>query len=139
MYKTIKIGIAKYDDEFDIPVDENMTLEDFNNALEKAIGSPIKLNIIKYNEKKYQKMKDFIKKSDHIFILDNENLGSFIKHWKGNFKNQNNSCFKDSNVQSLVHSVISHVVKKEEEQRLNKGLPISKDFKTYKKEGQKCC
>ena len=87
---------------------------------------------IKYEENKKQKMKDFVKKNgNNIILLNNENLGSFIKHCKGNFKNKNNSCFKDSYVQSLVHSMIETIVKKEEELRKQQGLPIAKDFKIY--------
>ena len=47
----VKIGIDKYDDEFSLPYDDNMTLEEFHNALEKAVG-PFKLNITKFEKKK---------------------------------------------------------------------------------------
>lgn len=126
----VTIGIEKYDDEFSLPYDENMTLEQFHNVLEKAIG-PCKLNIIQFEKKKNLKMKDFVKGNTNIFLLDNENLGNIIKHWKGNFINQNNSCFKDSYVQSLVHSLAETLVKKEEELRRVKGLPVSKNFMEY--------
>ena len=83
-------------------------------------------------KKKTQKMKDFAKNHNNIFLLNNENLGSFIKQWKGNFKNEHNSCFKDSFIQSLVHSLIENIVEKEEAQRREKGLPTAKNFKDYK-------
>ena len=128
----IKVGIEKYDDDFLIPYDESMTLERFKTALEKAIGSPCKLNTTKYEKNKKQTMKDFVEKNgNNIFLLENDNLGSFIKHWKGNFINKNNSCFKDSFVQSLVHSMTEAIVKREEELRKKQGLPIAKDFKSY--------
>ena len=126
----VTIGIEKYDDEFSLPYDENMTLEQFHNVLEKAIG-PCKLNIIQFEKKKNLKMKDFVKGNTNIFLLDNENLGNIIKHWKGNFINQYNSCFKDSYVQSLVHSLAETLVKKEKELRRVKGLPVSKNFMEY--------
>ena len=107
-----------------------MTLEQFHNVLEKAIG-PCKLNIIQFEKKKNLKMKDFVKGNTNIYFLDNENLGNIIKHWKGNFINQYNSCFKDSFIQSLVHSMAETLVKKEEEFRKKKGLPVSKNFKDY--------
>jgi hypothetical protein len=58
-------------------------------------------------------------------------LGNIIKHWKGNFINQNNSCFRDSFVESLVYSMAETLVKKEEEFRKKKGLPTSKNFMDY--------
>ena len=107
-----------------------MTLEQFHNVLEKAIG-PCKLNIAQFEKRKNLKMKYFVKGNTNIFLLNNENLGNVIKYWKGNFTNQNNSCFKDSFVQSLVHSMAETIVKKEEELRRVKGLPVSKTFKDY--------
>ena len=127
----MKIGIEKYDDDFSLPYDENMTLEKYHNVLEKAIG-PCKLNIIKFDDKKNLKMKDYVEKyGNNILLLNNENLGNIIKYWKGNFINQYNSCFKDSLVQSLVHSMAEALVKKEEEKRMKKGLPVAKNFNEY--------
>ena len=63
--------------------------------------------------------------------MKNENLGNFIKNWKGNFINKRSKCFKDSFTQSLVHSIAEALVKKEEELRRKKGLPTSKNFQDY--------
>ena len=65
----ITIGIERYDDNFKIPYDENMTLEQFHNSLEKAIG-PCKLNITKYKEKKNKKMKDFLTENTYIYLIN---------------------------------------------------------------------
>jgi len=126
----VTIEIDKYDDEFSLPYDDNMTLEEFHSVLEKAVG-PCKLNITKFEEKKNKKMKDVVKDYTNIFLMKNENLGNFIKNWKGNFINERSECFKDSFTQSLVHSIAEALVKKEEELRKKKGLPTSKDFKNY--------
>ena len=114
----VTIGIEKYDDDFSIPYDENMTLGQFHDMLEKAIG-PGQLNMdkSKFEKNKNQKMKDFVKGNTKIFVLNNENLGNMIKYWEGNFKNYQNSCFKDSFVQSLVHSMAETLFKKEGELR----------------------
>ena len=129
----VTIGIKKYDDDFSIPYNENMTLEQFHDMIEKAIGCPCQLNMSKskYEKNKNQKMKDFVKGNTNIFFLENENLGNIIKYWKGNLKNTNNSCFKDSFVQTLVHSMAEAIVKKEEELRRVKGLSVSKNFRDY--------
>ena len=126
----LTIGIEKYDKDFSLPYHENMTLEQFHDALEKAIG-PCKLNIAEFERKKKFKMKDFVKSNTNIYLLKNENLGNVIVHWKGNFINKENSCFKDSFVQSLVHSIAETLVKKEEELRKANGLSVSKNFKDY--------
>lgn len=52
MKNFIKIGIEKYDEDFDIPYDPNMTLGTFKEVLEKAIGSPCKLNISNFDKKR---------------------------------------------------------------------------------------
>ena len=75
----ITIGIEKYDDDFKIPYDENMTLEQFHISLEKAIG-PCKLNITKYEEKKTKKMKDFVNGNTNIYLINNDNLGTILKY-----------------------------------------------------------
>ena len=124
---SVTIGIEKYDNDFSIPYDENMTLEQFHNVLEKAIG-PFKLNITQFEKKKNLKMKDFVKGNTNIYLLDNENLGNIIKHWKGNFINQYNSCFKDSFIQSLVHSMAETLVKKEEEFRIPQKILFGKNY-----------
>lgn len=130
MKNFIKIGIEKYDEDFDIPYDPNMTLGTFKEVLEKAIGSPCKLNISNFDKKKNLKMLEYA--TVNIFTVNNENLGSFISKWKGNFKNENNSCFKDSFFQSFVHSLAENLVKKEEALRTKKGLPPAKNFGDYK-------
>lgn len=132
MNKFIKIGIEKYDEDFNIPYDPNMTLGDFKGVLEKVIGSPCKLNITNFDKKKNLKLAEFAKNNSNIFIINNENLGSFISKWKGNFKNKNNSCFKNSFFQLLVHSLAEKIVEKEEDLRRKKGLPTAKKFSDYK-------
>ena len=132
MENCITIGIEKYDEDICVHYDPDMTLESFKAVIEKAIGSPCKPSFSQYEKKKTQKMKDFAKNHNDIFLLNNDNLGSFIKQWKGNFKNEHNSCFKDSFIQSLVHSLIEQIVEKEEALRREKGLPTAKNFKDYK-------
>ena len=65
MTNYVNIGIKKYDSEFSIPYDDNMTLEQFRKALEKVVG-PCELNIIKYELKKNQKLKDVFKGDNTI-------------------------------------------------------------------------
>ena len=131
----ITIGIEKYDDDFKILYDENMTLEQFHISLEKAIG-PCKLNIIKYEEKKNKKMKDFVNGNTNIYVINNDNLGNILKYWKGNFIIKNNSCFRDSFVQCLIHSLAETLFKKEEEFRKKNGLSILEIFKENKNNSQ---
>lgn len=50
----ITIGIENYNFDLSLPYDENMTLEQFYNVLEKAIG-PCKLNITQFEKKKISK------------------------------------------------------------------------------------
>ena len=59
---TVSIGIEKLDDEIKIPIPEDITLEHFKIALEKALGYKCNLNILKYEEKKKQESKRYIKK-----------------------------------------------------------------------------
>ena len=59
-------------------------------------------------------------------------MGNIIKKWKGNFINENNSCFRDSFAQSIIHSMVESIVKNEEELRRKNGLPKSKNFEDYK-------
>ena len=125
----VKIGIEKYDDEFSLPYEDNMTLEEFHDVLKKAVGS-CKLNITQFEKKKKLKMKDVVKNYPNIFLLNNDNLLNFIKKWKGNFINEGSECFKDAFVQ-LVRSMAEKIVEKEEELRRQKGLPVSKNFKDY--------
>lgn len=54
---TVTVGIEKLDDEFKVPVKEDITLEQFKIALEKALGYKCSLNISKYEQKKNQKVK----------------------------------------------------------------------------------
>lgn len=129
-YNYITIGVEKDDNEYEIPYKNEMTLEDFKNAMEEVIG-PCKLNVIPYDKNKNKKMNDIVKKYPNIAILNNENLGHLVKNWKGNFINKYNSCSKDSYIQALVHSLIPKMCEKEEENRKKKGLSISKDFKSY--------
>lgn len=129
MRNFINIEIDKYDDNFRVPYDDNMTLEQFHRGLEKVVG-PCKLTISKYEEKKNKKLKEVFK-GDYIYCIKNENLGSIIKKWKGNFINKNNSCYRDSFIQSFIHSMAETLVKKEEEWRRKNGLPTGKNFKDY--------
>ena len=46
----LTIGIQKYDEEFSIPYDKDMTLEEFSDVFEKAIGC--KLTIFNFEKKK---------------------------------------------------------------------------------------
>ena len=129
---TATIGIDKLDDEFKIQVKEDMTLEEFKNCLEKALGYKCDLNISKYDQKKKQKVKDLFKGDFTIFSIKNENIGTVIKHFKGNFINKNNGCFRDSLTQSIVHSMADKIVEQEETSRKNKGYPPAKNFKDFK-------
>jgi hypothetical protein len=99
-----------------------------NNSSENSFRKELLkvFDIIKDKVKNYDSFRKYIPKQ-----LDNENLGNIIKHWKGNFINQYNSCFRDSFVQSLVYSMAETLVKKEEEFRKKKGLPTSKNFMDY--------
>ena len=127
--KYLIVGIDKYDEDIKIPYNDIMTLGQFKEIIEKAICSSIKLNITKYDQKKDKPMKEIIKENFNIFALNNENLGDLVKNWKGNFINENNSCYRDSYVQCLIHTLIPKIVEFEEEERKKKGLPIAKDFK----------
>ena len=98
-----------------------MTLEGFKNSMEEVFG-PCKLNVFPYEKNKNKNMNDIVKKYPNIAILNNENLGHLVQKWKGNFINKNYSCFRDSFVQSLVHSLIPKICEKEEENRNKKGL-----------------
>ena len=129
--KYLKVGIEKYDEDIEIPYDENMTLEQFKKSLEKAIGSSCKLNLSKYEQKKGKPMKEVVRENSSIFVLDNVNLGDLIKHSKVNFKNKNNSCFRNSYAQSLIHIIMPKIVEFEEKRRKENGLPTAKDFKEY--------
>ena len=126
---TVTVGIEKLDDEFKVPVKEDITLEQFKIALEKALGYKCSLNISKYEQKKNQKVKDIIKGDSQIFLLKNENLGNIVKRWKGNYININNSCTRDALVKSIICSMIEKVVEQEEILRRNKGFPPAKNFK----------
>lgn len=126
---TVTVGIEKLDDEFKVPVKEDITLEQFKIALEKALGYKCSLNISKYEQKKNQKVKDIIKGDSQIFLLKNENLGNIVKRWKGNYININNSCTRDALVKSIICSMIEKVVEQEEILRKNKGFPPAKNFK----------
>lgn len=125
----LTIGIEKYDDEFSIPYDKNMTLEEFSNVFEKAIGC--KLNIFNFEKKKNMKMKDFVKGNTNICSLKSEKLDEVIKNWKGNFKNYNNSCGRDAHTECIICSLVPKIVQKEEELRKKLGKCVSKDFKSY--------
>ena len=128
MSNYVKIGIEKYDEDFTIPYEDNMTLEQFHKAIEKVIG-PCKLNISGYEKKKNKKLKEVFKGDNQIFCIENENLGNVIKNSKVNFINNRNSCFRDSFTQSFIHSFAETLVKKEEEWRKKMGLPKAKSFK----------
>ena len=130
MDNTICIGIEKYGTEVQIPYNGNMTLEQFHKALEKAVG-PCTLNICNFENKKNKKLSDVFKGDNYIYLLKNDNLGNTIKYWKGNFINHKNSCYKDSFVQSIVHSMAETIFKKEEELRKKNGLSTAKNFAEY--------
>lgn len=127
----VKIGIKKYDVDLEIPYDPNMTLGAFKEVLEKAIGSPCDLCISNFDQKKNKKLSEFANNTSYIFVVQNDNLGSFISKWKGNFQNLKNSCFKDSFFQCLVHSLSEKIVEKEEALRTKKGLLPAKNFLNY--------
>jgi hypothetical protein len=76
--KYLIVGIEKYDEEIKIPYDDNMTLKQFKEMIEKAICSSIKLNITKYDKKKDKPMKEIIEENSNIFVLNNENLGDLV-------------------------------------------------------------
>ena len=110
---TATIGIKKLDDEFKVQIPDDMTLEEFKNCLEKALGYKCDLNISKYDQKKKQKVKDLFKGDFTIFSIENENIGNIIKHFKANCINKNNDCFKNSFTQSIVHSLAEKIVEQE--------------------------
>lgn len=130
MSNSIKIGIEKYDATFCVPFDDNITLEQFHDALEKIVGL-CKLNIAEYEKKKNKKLKEVFKGNNYIYCIKNENLGSIIKKWKGNFINQKNSCFRDSFIQCIIHSMVEKIVKKEEEWRKKNGLSTAQNSIDY--------
>ena len=125
---TVTIEVEKLDDEFKVEIPEDMTLEQFKIALDKSLGFNSNLNITKYNQRKNQKVKDFFKGDRSIFLLKNENIGNVIKHWKGNFINNSNSCFRDATVQSIVHSMAEKLVEQVDNSRKNNGFPPAKNF-----------
>ena len=125
---TMTIGIEKLDDEFEVQIPEDITLEQLKNFLEKALGYKCNINISKYDQKKNKKIKDLFKDNFQIFLVKNENLGSIIKNWKGNFINKNHSCFRDSFIQSIVHSMVEKIVEEEETLRKKNGYPPAKNF-----------
>ena len=125
----LTVGIERYNDQFSIPYEEDMTLEQFHEVMNKAMGRPCKLNIFPYV--KNRKMKDIVKGNTNICSLNTDDLRSTVNHWKGNFTNMHNDCFKDGFAQSIAHSLSDAIIKKEEEIRLAKGLPIAKNFKEY--------
>ena len=88
----LTIGIEKYNAQFSIPYEKNMTLEQFHEALKKALGFPCKLTIFPYEKNK--KKKDIVKGNTNISVLNNDNLLSIIKYWKGNFINVHNEVSK---------------------------------------------
>ena len=52
---TMTIGIEKLDDEFEVQIPEDITLEQLKNFLEKALGYKCNINISKYVRKKTRK------------------------------------------------------------------------------------
>ena len=126
---TATIGIKKLDDEFKIQIPDDMTLEEFKNCLEKALGYKCDLNISKYDQKKKQKVKDLFKGDFTIFSIENENIGNIIKHFNANCINKNNDCFKNSFTQSIVHSLAEKIV---EQENTSNGYPRAKNFKDFK-------
>ena len=125
----LTIFVEKYDDEFEIEYDPEMTLETFKNCMEEVFG-PIKLNV-SYKKNKDKKMKDIAAEYNSIAFLNNENLGHKIQKSKVNFINESNSCFKNSFTVTL-RSLIPKICEKEEKNRLDKGLPVLKDFKSLR-------
>ena len=124
---TVSIGIEKLDDEIKIPIPEDITLEHFKIALEKALGYKINLNILKYDEKKNKKVKDILKNDFSIFIINNENLSNVINHWKGNFINENKSCFQDSFTQAIIRLIVEKL-KQEDIYKNNKSFPKNENL-----------
>ena len=124
----VTIGIEKFNNEFKDEIPEDMTLEQLKIALDKSLGFNCNFNIPYYDQKKNQKVKDLLKDDHSIFALRNENIGNFVKHWKGNFINKDNSCFRDSTTQSILHSMAEKIVEKEDISRKNKGYASAKNF-----------
>ena len=124
----VTIGIEKFNNEFKDEIPEDMTLEQLKIALDKSLGFNCNFNIPYYDQKKNQKVKDFLKDDHSIFALRNENIGNFVKHWKGKFINKDNSCFRDSTTQSILHSMAEKIVEKEDISRKNKGYASAKNF-----------
>ena len=114
------IGCQKLDENFKVPIPEDLTLEQFKNCLEKIFGHECNLNITKYALRKHQKIKDLIKDDSELFILKNENLGHLNNHWKGNFINISNSCFRDSLTLSIAHSIAEKLENSRKKQFLPK-------------------
>ena len=123
------VFIEKYDQEFSIPYQEEMTLEDFKNSMEKVVGS---IKIPMFNKYKDQKLTEYIKKNPTIVTLDNANLGSLLKNSKVNFINKSNSCARDTFCQVIIHSLVPKIIEIEEQQNLKNGKLPCKNFKEYK-------
>ena len=97
---TVTIGIENTNDKFKVPISEDTTLEQFKNALETTLGYKCNLNILTYDIKKNQKVKDLFKNDFEIFAIKDEKFG--------------NTCCRDALIQSVVHSMAEKLVKKED-------------------------
>ena len=74
---TLTIGIKKYNQQFSIPYEEDMTFGQFLEVMDKVLGFPCDTNIF---EDKNKKMKDIVKGITNLTLLNNDSLLRMINH-----------------------------------------------------------